>query len=519
MSHIVIVVLGDLGRSPRMQNHAYSCAALPEVARVSLVGYTGERCIDEVENNDKIYQTRFSVYDCAFLKGISFLHTILKGLLMLIQLCVILGSLPTYDVILIQNPPALPAIFAALILDLVNPFYQAKTIIDWHNLGFSMFIDQYDMKKTLSLKDGEEDEGARGVPLIVRLSKLLEHSASGYAAQHFCVSEAMKLWLIKHFDIPPQHITVVYDRPPASFYQSISVQEKTALLKKLKFTYNDLFENSNDNTGKQSIDFPIVISATSWTPDEDFTVLLTALLDVDTKLALLNRADHDRTNHKGCVKGVEHKLLVVVTGKGPTRAAFEAEVARYSREGHLQHIAIRTAWLEPADYPRLLRSASLGICLHTSTSGLDLPMKVLDMFGCALPVLAVDFPTITELVQHEVNGLLFDEKKPLELSEYLMQLLYVGNDRRKSVGNDSVSTSRHSITPSTLSAMKVATANIGTWENNWKQSAHPIISAVIKQKGVNIIYKVLIYVSLLVLILAITRISSGVMDIEERNEL
>lgn len=89
---------------------------------------------------------------------------------------------------------------------------------------------------------------------------------------------------------------------------------------------------------------------------------------------------------------------------------------------NFKFVTIVTPWLAIEDYPLALAAADLGVCLHYSSSGLDLPMKVVDMFGCALPVCAVNYHCISELVQHGKNGFLFDTY--LELSQQIQTWFY-----------------------------------------------------------------------------------------------
>ena len=95
-----------------------------------------------------------------------------------------------------------------------------------------------------------------------------------------------------------------------------------------------------------------------------------------------------------------------MTGKGPLKSFYEGLIEDLNAQ--MTKIVIKTIWLEPEDYPIFLGCANYGVCLHTSTSGLDLPMKVYDMFGAGLPVCSVNYDCIDELVyqSESFDGLL-----------------------------------------------------------------------------------------------------------------
>jgi beta-1,4-mannosyltransferase len=154
---------------------------------------------------------------------------------------------------------------------------------------------------------------------------------------------------------------------------------------------DDLLTGSSPPSSASSIsmrpDRPaVVVSSTSWTPDEDFTVLISAL---DEYQNLLTSAS---------ARHALPPLLVLVSGKGgPLLSSFVETVSQRETSGQWRDVTVRTTWLAMEDYPVFLGSADLGVSLHSSSSGLDLPMKVVDLFGCGVPVLARGFKRCVSL--------------------------------------------------------------------------------------------------------------------------
>lgn len=92
----------------------------------------------------------------------------------------------------------------------------------------------------------------------------------------------------------------------------------------------------------------------------------------------------------------------------------EQFLAQIERErDQYQHVEFCFPWLDADDYPLLIGCADLGVSLHQSSSGYDLPMKVVDMFAVGVPVCSVQYDCIGELVKRDQNGMIFEDASDL----------------------------------------------------------------------------------------------------------
>lgn len=447
--HVAVVVLGDIGRSPRMQYHAASL--LEEGHTVSLVGYDGVDLIPALCGLEEgLNVIRFSVPSPDIFKRVLPIYLVWR----ILSLCAYLlyalfVSLPAngphgkkrVDCVLVQNPPAMPLLAIVYFYCLCHRTFKGYSpvmVIDWHNLGFTMLSN----------------------PMLSKVARIYERFMAPLAAAHLCVTSAMKTFLERNFKIPDKDIHVLYDCPPKMF-QALSTADQHELLSRLhgklcavcpKHWYANLDPSkqtlfTEKNCRGEFVPRPgrpaLVTSSTSWTPDEDFGQLLDALVSLDQQILQ---------------ESSSLKILVVVTGKGPQKLYYQQRISKLK----LVNVAIQTLWLEPADYPKILACADLGVSLHTSTSGIDLPMKVLDLFGCGVPVCARNFHCLSELVVDDENGRVFESRA--DLRECLWQLLRPLDEMPGSWGPHSYAD---------LARYSRSLTGRKRWSENWKEHALP----------------------------------------------
>src|SRR2546425_7531084 len=177
----VVVALGDLGRSARMQYHAQALAA--RGVDVDLVGFEGTPLPRAITGEPRITVHRLSA--SMLRHGAPSLGyapiALVDAARISFRLWRTLSKLRGPDLVLVQNPPAFPTL---VVTWFALRRHGVRFVIDWHNLGYTL----------LQLRLGRWH-------LAVRLARWLERRDARRVDANLCVSRGLAGVLESRFGV------------------------------------------------------------------------------------------------------------------------------------------------------------------------------------------------------------------------------------------------------------------------------------------------------------------------------
>jgi beta-1,4-mannosyltransferase len=409
-----VVALGDLGLSARMRYHAQALAG--SGVDVDLVGFQGTTLPDAISDNPRITVHRLEPSTLRMRRQLPGSTYVFAGTLDAARLANrlrrTLNRLPRPELVLVQNPPAFPTLDVSWwSLRRRN----VRFVIDWHNLGYTLLRERLGQWHP-----------------AVRLARWDERRDARRVDGNLCVSRGLAMFLETRFGVAGAR--VLYDRPASSFAPLQPAEReryRQALFARL---------------GIHSPNVGFVVCPTSWSEDEDFDLVIEAVSRLEDRVRGWEAAAPRRRFPD---------LAILVTGDGARRARFERRFAGLPA----RRVQLRARWLEPADYPNVVACADVGLSLHRSSSGLDIPMKVADLFGAGVPVCALDYGAcLAERVRHADNGLLFSSA--VQLADVLFDLFGAFPADQALLERLRTGVRRSART---------------TWEEGWQKEARPLL--------------------------------------------
>jgi beta-1,4-mannosyltransferase len=178
---VIVMVLGDIGRSPRMMYHASSLAR--HGWHTTLVGYTDTPPITSLLESPHVH-IRGLTNPPKLMMSLPWIARapirIIYQVVSVLKIC--LFDIPFHvEVLLVQNPPSIPTLVLAQIVAWAAG---AKLIIDWHNTGYSI----------LAMRTGDQSR-------LVRIARWFERTYGQKAYAHLFVTQALQKFLIEEWSL------------------------------------------------------------------------------------------------------------------------------------------------------------------------------------------------------------------------------------------------------------------------------------------------------------------------------
>lgn len=262
---------------------------------------------------------------------------------------------PLPDVAWIMTPPAVP------VFDVMRRWQKSRpsvrVVVDWHNLGHTRLTRRWGSWHP-----------------IAHCYRRAEFKAWPENTTHIAVSSELASHVRARLNDPEVH--VLHDRNPS--WRAFPQRDRAVFMEHWGRQLKGLDPNAI-----------WIVHPHSWSDDECPEWILEILTRSQSLLP----------------------VQFVITGDGPLKGPFE----RRARAMGLKQDRLLLPFLPPNGYMALLANADWGLCPHTSSSGLDLPMKLADMRGARIPALVYDYGSVLrEVFSAPGDGRFFDSFESLQ---------------------------------------------------------------------------------------------------------
>ncbi|KNH09699.1 glycosyltransferase [Perkinsela sp. CCAP 1560/4] len=413
---------------------------------------------------------------------------------------------------LVQNPPTIPILPIARICAWL---LSCQLVVDWHNigstlLGYSLFQDSgvLPVARTVQWRQLLRFQTLQTLhfPLFVHFCF---EFVCGQGDRNLVVSHKMGKHMLEIFNLSlVERIQYALTVSSRSAYEtglnSPSIQQKKStsnvvgtvidyhdrpLLSKLKQIGNAAL--SSDKRESQIHEYWkgigvhrgnarsfYVIMSCSWSKDDDVGFLFDAIL----RLSKISWSVADFPS-----------IHVVVTGTGPNHGAF-LRLLETSRLAELRNAPLDRPASGPftvfyssplvtsmyfdnyETYMETISRCHLGLCVHRTSGVADLPMKIIEYYTCGVPVVALHYNGIEEILEirspeDQANTVLgWSADTPERMAQLLNRCLLSWADP----GNDTLESSWWHLLSNVQTAFQ---SESNCWEARWKSIILPIFDS------------------------------------------
>ena len=113
------------------------------------------------------------------------------------------------------------------------------------------------------------------------------------------------------------------------------------------------------------------------------------------------------------IKDCERNICFVIFGNGKSQSIFQKKVKNLNNSNESKNIKFAFFTFQYDIYPSILGACDIGIYFNENDNGTEIPLPILQMSGCCLPIISFQYGCVSEIIKNKQNGFIIENRSKL----------------------------------------------------------------------------------------------------------